>query len=141
MPKSASVTEVCSPPSSYEGLQDDIRTLETPEIEVFINIYADRSYRVDLEIPEFTAICPRTALPDFGTFFISYRPRASCLELKSLKEYFLFYRSLGIFQENVANRVQTDLIAACQPAWLRLHLDYNIRGGIKTRVTTIYKSK
>ena len=127
--------------SNYEGLQDAIRNLKTPEIEVFKNIYADTSYRIDFEIPEFTAICPRTCLPDFGTFYISYRPGKHCLELKSLKEYFLYYRNLGIFQENVTVRVRFDLVEACHPLWLRIHLDYNVRGGIKTRVSSTYKAK
>ncbi len=124
--------------ASYDGRQQNIREMVSPPIEVFQNIYEDRSYRIDFSISEFSAICPKTSLPDYGELLISYRPRAYCLELKSLKEYVLFYRNLGIFQENVANRVKDDLIRACLPSWLRIHLDYNVRGGIKTRVTTLY---
>ncbi|MEQ8353354.1 MAG: preQ(1) synthase [Leptospiraceae bacterium] len=123
---------------TYEGKQDQVRNLALPSIEVFQNIYPDRNYRIDMEIPEFTAICPKTGLPDFGTILLSYRPNEFCLELKSLKEYVTAYRDIGIFHENVVNRMLDDLVKACQPRWLRLHGDYNVRGGIKTRVTATY---
>ena len=124
---------------TYEGKQDHIRKHSFPEIEVFANIYSDQSYRIDMDIPEFTAICPKTGLPDFGTIYLSYRPDQFCLELKSLKEYITAYRSLGIFHENVVNRILEDLVAACKPHWMRVHGDYNVRGGIKTRVTASFK--
>lgn len=123
---------------TYEGRQDHIRSLKTPEIETFRNVYTDASFRIDLEFPEFTAICPKTGLPDFGIIYVSYRPDEQCLELKSFKEYFLFYRNLGIFHENVVNRVCDDLVRACKPHWLRVHADYNVRGGVKTGVTRVY---
>ncbi len=123
----------------YEDRQDHIRALETPDIDVFRNVYSDKDYRINLEFPEFTAICPRTGLPDFGVFHIAYRPDEYCLELKSLKEYFLFYRDVGIFHENVTNRVLEDLVEACKPGWMRIHADYNVRGGITTRVTAHYR--
>ena len=125
---------------TYESRQDHIRQLETPEIEVFENVYSDRDFRIDLEFPEFTAICPKTGLPDFGVIYISYRPRAVCLELKSVKEYLNSYRDLGIFHENVTNRVCDDLARAARPTYLRVHADYNVRGGIKTRVTATYRA-
>ncbi len=125
--------------SAYEGKQGKIRSLKTPPIEVFQNIYIDRSYRIDLEIPEFTAVCPKTSLPDFGRIYISYRPKEWCIELKSLKEYFLFFRSLGIFQENVANKVRDDLVKACNPLWIRVLVDYNTRGGIHSKVSSVYQ--
>ena len=125
--------------SSYESKQDNVRTLVLPEIEVFANIYSDRDYRIDMEIPEFTAVCPKTGLPDFGILYLSYRPDQCCLELKSLKEYVTAYRDVGIFHENVANRVLDDVVRACKPRFARLHADYNVRGGIKTRVTTVYR--
>ncbi|MBL8021585.1 MAG: NADPH-dependent 7-cyano-7-deazaguanine reductase QueF [Leptospirales bacterium] len=124
--------------STYESKQDHIKELKTPPIEVFKNIYPDQNYRIDMEIPEFTAVCPKTGLPDFGTLYLSYRPNEFCLELKSLKEYVLFYRDVGIFHENVVNRVLDDIVLACKPRWARLNGDYNIRGGIKTRVSRTY---
>lgn len=128
------------PAASYEGRQEHIRELALPDIETFRNIYSDREYRIDFEIPEFTAICPKTGLPDFGVIYISYKPAELCLELKSLKEYFTAYRAVGIFHENVANRALEDLVRACAPRWMRLHADYNVRGGIKTRVTAAYSA-
>lgn len=124
---------------TYEGKQDHIRDLKTPDIEVFKNIYNDKHYTVRLVFPEFTAICPKTGLPDFGTIFIKYAPEEYCLELKSLKEYFLFYRNLGIFHENVANKILEDIVKACNPRWVKLKVVYNVRGGIKTTVYAKYK--
>ncbi|HBS05980.1 MAG TPA: NADPH-dependent 7-cyano-7-deazaguanine reductase QueF [Leptospiraceae bacterium] len=125
---------------AYEGRQDHVRDLKFPEIEVFANIYPGKSYRIDMEIPEFTAICPKTGLPDFGILYLAYKPAEFCLELKSLKEYVTAYRNVGIFHENVVNRMLDDLVKACKPRWMRLHGDYNVRGGIKTRVTATYSA-
>jgi len=120
--------------SSYEGRQDQIRGLDLPSIEVFANIYADRYYQIVLEIPEFTAICPKTGLPDFGHLRLAYYPDALCLELKSFKEYLLAYRNLGIFHENVVNRVLDDVIGTVNPHRATLSATYNPRGGITTTV-------
>ena len=124
--------------SEYEGRQDHIRDLQTPPIEVFRNLYADRDYRIDLRMDEFTALCPKTGLPDFGIIYISYRPGEYCLELKSLKNYFYSFRNTGIFHENLVNRARDDLVQAMAPRWLRIRADYNVRGGIHTRVTALY---
>ncbi|MDH5721366.1 MAG: preQ(1) synthase [Spirochaetia bacterium] len=126
--------------SQYEDKQENIRNLKTPQIEVFANIYADKEYTVYLEIPEFTAVCPRTGLPDFGTIFIEYVPYKVCLELKSLKEYFMFYRDIGIFHENVVNKALDDLINAANPRLMKLTAEYNVRGGIKTKVERTYRA-
>ncbi|MES0490835.1 MAG: preQ(1) synthase [Leptospirales bacterium] len=118
----------------YEGKQNDILQLETPSIEVFENIYHDKEYLIQFEIPEFTAICPKTGLPDFGIIYIDYKPSEHCLELKSLKEYFVFYRNLGIFHENVVNKVLDDLVKAAFPRYVKVRAVYNVRGGIQTTV-------
>ncbi|MCS6985713.1 MAG: preQ(1) synthase [Leptospiraceae bacterium] len=122
----------------YSSRQDHIPDLKTPDIEVFENVYQGRTYDIFLEIPEFTAICPKTGLPDFGTIYITYRPDKFCLELKSLKEYFLFYRNVGIFHENVVNKVLEDLVKVAQPFYMKVRADYNVRGGIKTTVEREY---
>lgn len=122
----------------YDGRQNHIRGLETPPVEVFENIYADREYTIEIDMPEFTAICPKTGLPDFGVIKIKYKPQAVCLELKSLKEYFLFFRNVGIFHENVVNKTVDDLVKACQPAYLEVMATYNVRGGITTVVKREY---
>ena len=119
---------------TYENKQNEIRNFATPQIEVFKNIYEDKIYSINFEIPEFTAICPKTSLPDFGIIYITYYPKQYCLELKSLKEYLLCYRNLGIFQENVANKILEDLVNACLPIKMKVLVDYNVRGGIHTRV-------
>lgn len=122
----------------YEGKQDHIRSMKTPNIEVFNNIYSDKDYLISFEIPEFTAICPKTGLPDFGTIYIEYKPDKVCLELKSLKEYFFSYRDVGIFHENVVNKVMEDIIKTIYPRYLKIRGIYNIRGGIKTSVEREY---
>jgi 7-cyano-7-deazaguanine reductase len=120
--------------SSYEGKQNHIIKLVTPKIETFTNIYKGNVYSIDFTIPEFTAICPKTGLPDFGTIFISYKPSHVCVELKSLKEYILYYREIGIFHENVVNKIYDDIYMAAKPFYLKVIGDYNPRGGIKTSV-------
>ncbi len=127
--------------SSYESLQDEIRNIATPAIEVFKNIYQDRLYRVSFSVPEFSAICPKTSLPDYGKLLISYYPDEYCIELKSFKEYILFYRNIGIFQENAINRIKDDFVNATQPRKMQVHLDYNVRGGIITRVSLNYQAQ
>lgn len=122
----------------YEGRQDHIPSLKLPNIEVFTNVYPQSDYLVSLEFPEFTAICPKTSLPDFGVIYIDYKPDLVCLELKSLKEYFGSYRDLGIFHENVVNKISDDLQKACSPKYLLVKVVYKPRGGITTTVTKEY---
>ena len=124
--------------SSYENRQKDIRTLKMPEIEVWDNQYSDRDYIVDLNIPEFTCICPKTSLPDFAVIKVSYKPAKVCLELKSLKLYLVEYRQVGIFHEHLVNKLLDDLVKACHPRWMRVEVVMNPRGGIGTTVTAEY---
>src|ERR1700733_4483926 len=121
--------------SFYENRQKDIRALKMPEIEVWENQYSDRDYVVDLDIPEFTCICPKTALPDFATIKVSYKPAQVCLELKSLKLYLVEYRNMGIFHEHLVNKLIDDFVKACHPRWMRVEVIMNPRGGIGTTVT------
>lgn len=132
----AKMTEAVS--GSYEGRQKHIPELKTPDIEVFENVYQGREFEVKLELPEFTAICPRTGLPDFGFIEIRYFPDKVCLELKSLKEYFQFYRDIGIFHENVVNKTLEDLVRCCDPLKISVKAIYNPRGGITTTVERFY---
>ena len=127
--------------SSYEGLQENIRHLKTPAIEVWENQYPDREYTIDLEIPEFTCICPKTGLPDFAVIRIHYRPEQYCLELKSLKMYMLFYRNLGVFHEHLTNKILDDVVKASGPRWARVEALMNPRGGITTTVVAEYQKK
>ena len=127
--------------SSYEDLQENIRSLKTPAIEVWANKYPDKDYTVHLEIPEFTCICPKTGLPDFAIIKLDYKPHKLCLELKSLKLYLIFFRNVGIFHEHLVNKLMEDVVKACDPHWARLEVIMNPRGGIGTTVNTEYTRK
>lgn len=124
---------------SYEGLQDKIRNLKTPAIEAWKNRYPDRDYTIKIDIPEFTCICPKTGLPDFADIAIRYMPDKWCIELKSLKYYTIFYRDVGIFNENVVNKMLDDFVKAVKPRWMEIVGEFNARGGIKTTVSAEYK--
>ncbi len=112
---------------------------ELPEIETWPNQYAD--YEIEIVIPEFTSVCPKTALPDFGKLVLRYVPDRSCLELKSYKMYLLAYRNLGIFQENVVNRVLQDVVKAANPKSATVIGDFAPRGGLGTIVTANWSRK
>ena len=127
--------------SSYEGLQGKIRDLKTPVIEVFANQYPDREYTIALSNPEFTAICPKTGLPDFATINITYAPGKTCLELKSLKMYMIAYRNVGIFHEHLVNKILDDIVKACGPRRARVEIVMNPRGGITTTVIAAYQGR
>ncbi len=124
---------------SYKGLQENIRKLKTPKIDVWENKYKEKDYVVKIETPEFTCICPKTGLPDFAIIYIAYNPNKVCVELKSFKEYLFFFRNIGIFHEHVTNRILEDLVRACRPKWAKIRAEFNIRGGIRTTVEAEYK--
>jgi 7-cyano-7-deazaguanine reductase len=108
-----------------------------PDIETWPNQYAD--YEIEIVMPEFTSVCPKTALPDFGKIVLRYVPDKLCLELKSYKMYLLAYRDLGIFQENVVNRVLRDVVKAADPVTATVIGDFSARGGLTTLVTASYQ--
>lgn len=114
---------------------------ELPEIETWPNQYSDREYEIEIEVPEFTSVCPKTGLPDSGTLILRYVPDKTCLELKSFKMYTLAYRNLGIFQENVVNRFLEDVVKACKPVRATVEGDFAPRGGIVTRITASWSRK
>jgi len=101
-----------------------------PEIETWPNQFP--GYEIVVDDPEFTSVCPKTGLPDFGQLTIRYMPNKHCLELKSLKEYLQSYRNLGIFQENIVNRVLEDVARWAKPVWAEVKGDFRPRGGIST---------
>lgn len=127
--------------SDYEGLQKNIRKFKTPVIEVWANQYADKIYTINLDVPEFTCICPKTGLPDFATIRIEYRPAKYCVELKSFKMYTIFFRNVGIFHEHLINKMLEDFVAAVGPRWLKITGVFNPRGGITTTVCREYQAK
>ena len=107
-----------------------------PGIETWPNQFA--GYEIEIVIPEFTSVCPKTGLPDFGTLTLRYVPDQLCLELKSLKMYTLAYRDLGIFYENVVNRFLRDIVAAIQPVSATLTGEFTPRGGLHSKITARY---
>ncbi len=125
----------------YEGLQNDVRALALPGIDVWENKYADKDYVIKSDTSEFTCICPKTGLPDFAHLYIEYSPVKWCIELKSFKEYLLAYRDIGIFHEHVVNRVLEDLRASCSPRWMKVKGVFNMRGGISTTVEAEFKTE
>jgi 7-cyano-7-deazaguanine reductase len=110
-----------------------------PEIETWPNQFP--AYEIVVDDPEFTSVCPKTGLPDFGNIVIRYVPDRRCLELKSLKEYLQAYRNLGIFQENIVNQVLEDVVRWAKPVWAEVKGEFRPRGGISTVVIARWPRK
>jgi 7-cyano-7-deazaguanine reductase len=108
-----------------------------PEIETWPNQY-ETGYEIEIVMPEFTSVCPRTGMPDHGTLTLRYVPAKLCLELKSLKMYTLAYRNLGIFQENAVNRVLADVVKAARPVSATVVGEFTPRGGVYTKITAAW---
>lgn len=108
------------------------------ELQTFPNPNPSRDYEIDTRFPEFTSVCPVTGLPDFGEIRVIYVPDARCVELKSLKYYFVGFRNKGIFYEAVTNQILDDLVAACAPRRMTVIGDFSVRGGLKTVVRAEY---
>jgi len=111
-----------------------------PAIECWPNQYGP-DYEIEIVMPEFTSVCPKTGLPDHGTLTLKYVPDKYCLELKSLKMYMLEYRNLGIFQENIVNKFLRDVVKAAKPFHATLLGDFTARGGISTKITASWTKR
>jgi len=107
-----------------------------PDIETFPNQY--KGYEITIVIPEYTAICPKTNLPDFGTITLHYKPDKHCLELKALKTYIHAYRNVGIFYENAVNRILQDIVRACRPTRATVTGEFAARGGLRSVIEANY---
>jgi 7-cyano-7-deazaguanine reductase len=107
-------------------------------IETFPNPRPERDFEIAISCPEFTSVCPKTGLPDFGEIRITYVPGDRCIELKSLKYYMFSYRNRGVFFEAATNQILDDLVNACQPRRMTVVGDFAVRGGMKTVVTASY---
>ena len=129
MPKSPRYT----PEHAESGLD-----AKFPDIETWPNQFP--AYEIVIDIPEFTSVCPKTGLPDFGEIQINYVPDELCLELKALKYYMIEFRNKGIFYEAVTNQILDDLVEACRPRRMTVTGDFSVRGGISTSVTAEYES-
>lgn len=108
-------------------------------LETFDNPSPERDYTIRIRVPEFTCLCPKTGQPDFATLYLEYVPDALCVELKSLKLYVWSFRDEGAFHEAVTNRILGDLVATCQPRFMRLRAEFNVRGGIYTDVVVEHR--
>ena len=128
----------------YESLDSRVAirqdsAIDTECLMAFRYEYPGQETEVVIDTDEFTAVCPWTGLPDYGTLTITYVPGESCIELKSLKYYLLSFRDVGIVQEHAVNRILRDLVACCRPLHMRISLDYKVRGGIHTEVSVEYR--
>ena len=115
-------------------------TQPSRNLETFDNPNPERDYTIRMRIPEFTCLCPKTGQPDFATLYLDYVPDARCVELKSLKLYVWSFRDEGAFHEAITNRMLGDLVAATAPRFMRLTADFNVRGGIYTKVVAEHRA-
>jgi len=113
--------------------------IKLPSIDTIPNLH--KGYEITIAIPEYTSVCPRTGLPDFGTITIKYVPDRFCIELKSLKYYIIGFRNLGIFYENVVNRILNDVVAACKPKYAVVTGNFSARGGMTAVIEARYPRK
>lgn len=110
-------------------------------LETFPNQFPGREYEIEITCPEFTAVCPKTGQPDFGTIIITYVPAAACLELKALKLYLADYRNRGIFYEHSINTILDDLVSSCRPRRMTVVGQFTPRGGISSRITARFAAE
>ena len=127
------MVELTSPGVRPAGLAvQGYEAINASALETFPFEYVGTNTAVDITTDEFTAVCPWSGLPDFGTVTIRYMPKARVLELRSLKFYLLSFRNVGIYQEHAVNRIADDLVRVVEPQWMEVTLDYKIRGGVHT---------
>ena len=117
---------------------EDLSTIDVAVLETFPYEYAGKEIIMTIDTDEFTAVCPWSGLPDYARIHIEYIPGTACIELRSLKYYFLSYRNVGIYQEHLVNRILDDLVRCARPRWMKVTADYNVRGGIHTVATREY---
>lgn len=117
---------------------DGYDAIDAGQLETFPYEYPSREIELSIETDEFTAVCPFSGLPDFGTVRVVYTPHQSCIELRSFKYYLLTYRTVGIYYEHAVNRILEDLVAVCAPRYMCVILDYTPRGGMRTTARAEY---
>jgi 7-cyano-7-deazaguanine reductase len=120
---------------------DGYEAIDPSLLDTFPYEYPGREIELVLETDEFTAVCPFSGLPDFGTVRITYVPAKACIELRSLKYYLLTYRTVGIYYEHAVNRILEDLVACCKPRAMTVELIYNVRGGMATSARASYTAR
>ena len=115
--------------------------IDVAALETFPYEYPGKDITVVIDTDEFTAVCPWSGLPDFGTIRVEYVPGRVLIELRSFKYYLLSYRSVGIYQEHAVNRILEDLVRCAKPKWMKVTADYKIRGGVHTVASRVYRGK
>ena len=115
-------------------------TQPSTDLETFANPHPGRDYTIRIRIPEFTCLCPKTGQPDFATLHLEYVPDQHCVELKALKLYIWSFRDLGAFHEDVTNQMLDKLVSVCDPRFMRLTAEFNVRGGIYTTVVAEHRA-
>jgi 7-cyano-7-deazaguanine reductase len=130
-----------SAPEFFDSTVDSMPSRPSKTLETFPNPAPERDYRIHMEIPEFTCVCPMTGQPDFATLTLDYIADKLCVELKSLKLYVWSYRDEGAFHEAVTNKILDDLVRATEPRYMRLEAKWNVRGGIYTTVVAEHRKK
>jgi len=115
--------------------------IDVAALETFPYEYPGKDIAVSIDTDEFTAVCPWSGLPDFGTIRVEYIPARVLIELRSFKYYLLSYRSVGIYQEHAVNRILEDLVRCAKPKWMKVTADYKIRGGVHTVASRVYRGK
>ena len=118
-----------------------IEMVDVHVLETFPYEYPRKNIVVNIDTNEFTAVCPYSGLPDFGVIKVNYIPKNLVLELRSFKYYLFSYRNVGIYQEHVVNKILEDLVCCCNPKWMQVIVDYNIRGGVHTVATSEWGKK
>ena len=116
-------------------------TQPSSELDAFDNPNPERDYTIHIDTPEFTCLCPLTGQPDFASIEIQYVPDKLCLELKALKLYFWSYRDHGAFHEAVTNKILSDLVSAIAPRFMRINAEFNVRGGVYTRIVAEHRAE
>src|ERR1051325_7588379 len=113
--------------------------MSSSTLETFPNPRPERDFEISIHCPEFTSVCPKTGLPDFGEIRITYVPDERCVELKSLKYYLIEFRNRGIFYEAATNEILDDLVGLLSPRKMTVVGYFSVRGGIKTMVTASHE--
>ena len=116
-------------------------SVPSKDLETFDNPNPGRDYTIHIRMPEFTCLCPKTGQPDFAELFLDYIPDEKCVELKALKMYIWSFREEGGFHEAMTNKILADLVAVTQPRFMRLTADFNVRGGVYTKVVAEHRKE